>query len=227
MAVFAGFRLDRIRAAVELLIGDALGGFAQHAFDAHHVPLRGAQRAGAEPRAVGALPADDRGRYRRAAAGRADAVADRHRRGRIEPRRKPRKMHLQRGCDINVIGQRFDRNGIREHSAHHAVAGSGIGAAGALDRGAGMVRHVDSGGQGQEPIQRRIERGVGGEAAAVERRHGVLARPRASSVGRQIGLGQVLLDAMLAFAQGGEEKQIRPELMAFGQCAKAQRAGGE
>ncbi len=131
-------------------------------------------------------------------------------------------MHLQRGCDINVIGQRFDRNGIRQHRAHHVVARGGIGAAGALDRLAGIVRHVDGGGQRQEPIQRRIERGVGGEASAVERRHGVLARPCARVIGRQIGLRQVLLDAMLAFADGGEEKQIRPELMAFGQRAKAQ-----
>ena len=107
------------------------------------------------------------------------------------------------------------------------VARGGIGAAGALDRRAGIVRHVDGGGQGQEPIQRRIERGVCREAGAVERRHGVLARPRARVIGRQIGLRQVLLDAMLAFADGGEEQQIRRELMAFGQRAKAQRACGK
>ena len=136
-------------------------------------------------------------------------------------------MHLQRGRDINVIGQRFDRNGIRQHRTHHAVARGGIGAAGAVERRAGIVGHVDGGSQRQEPIQRRIERGVCREACPVERRHGVLARSRAGVIGRQIGLRQVLLDAMLAFADGGEEQQIRPELMAFGQRAKAQRARGK
>jgi hypothetical protein len=53
------------------------------------------------------------------------------------------------------------------------------------------------------------------------------SRARARVIGRQIGLRQVRLDAMLAFADGGEEQQIRPELMAFGQCAKAQRACGK
>ena len=58
----------------------------------------------------------------------------------------------------------------------------------------------------------------------VERRHGVLARPFARVIGRQVRLRQILLDAMLAFADGGEEQEIRRELMAFGQRAKAQRA---
>src|SRR5580704_14953006 len=78
VTAFAGLRLDRVRSALEFLIGDARRGFAKHAFYAHHVPLRRAQRAGAEPRAVGTLPAEDRRSYRRAAARRAEAVADRH-----------------------------------------------------------------------------------------------------------------------------------------------------
>ena len=137
-------------------------------------------------------------------------------------------MHLQRGRDIDVIGQRFDRNGVRQHRTHHAVARGGIGAAGARRAPRGRCRGMSMvAANAKQPIERRIERGVGREAVAVERRHGVLARSRARVIGGQIGLRQVLLDAMLAFADGGEEQQIRPELMAFGQRAKAQRARGK
>ena len=31
-------------------------------------------------------------------------------------------MHLQRSGDVDVIGQRLDRDGIRQHGAHHGVA---------------------------------------------------------------------------------------------------------
>ena len=39
---------DRIRFAVNHLVGDAVGGAAQQAFDTHDIPYRGAQGAGAQ-----------------------------------------------------------------------------------------------------------------------------------------------------------------------------------
>src|SRR5262245_54178718 len=60
-AVVAGLRLDGVATAVDPQVADALGGAAERAFDAHVVPQRGAQRAGAEPRTVRPEPADDHG----------------------------------------------------------------------------------------------------------------------------------------------------------------------
>ena len=64
-AVFAGFGFDRAGSAGDLLVGDALGRAAQHAFDAQIIPQRAAKRTGAKARAMGAAPADDQGRDRR------------------------------------------------------------------------------------------------------------------------------------------------------------------
>ena len=49
--------LDHIRFAVNHLVGDAVGGAAQQAFDTHDIPHRGAQGAGAQEGIVRLGPA--------------------------------------------------------------------------------------------------------------------------------------------------------------------------
>src|SRR5262249_49847075 len=57
-ALVTAFGLDRSWAAFDFLIGDALGRPTDAAFGTDVVPLRGTQRAGAEPCASRALPVD-------------------------------------------------------------------------------------------------------------------------------------------------------------------------
>ena len=65
---------DRIRFAVNHLVGDAVGGAAQQAFDTHDIPYRGAQGAGAQEGIVRLGPPNHRTRYRRTTAHQAGTV---------------------------------------------------------------------------------------------------------------------------------------------------------
>src|SRR5262245_61254026 len=59
-ALVAGLGFDRLRLLRHMLIGDALGGGAVGAFDAHIIPLAGAQRAAQEAHALQGPLGEDR-----------------------------------------------------------------------------------------------------------------------------------------------------------------------
>ncbi len=88
-----------------------------------------------------------------------------------------REVHLEGGGDEHMLRQRFHGQGIRQHIAHHQVAGGGIGLDEAIQRGGGGLGHGEAFGGGEEPVEGGLERQIGGETAAIQRRHGELLRP--------------------------------------------------
>ena len=66
---------------------------------------------------MGALPSDDEGRCRRAAASGASAVPDWHERGGIEQRGGAGGMDLERRGDEDMFGDALERDGMVENVA--------------------------------------------------------------------------------------------------------------
>ena len=123
---------------------------------------------------------------RRRAARRTRAIADRYQCRRIELRGKSCEMNLQRRGDKDVVSQRIDRYGVRQHGAHHRRL---IRAGGGFDAGqrkASGIRHRDSVGRGNEMMPHRLHSGIRRETRAIERRHAMLARTRKGVGGRQL-----------------------------------------
>ena len=145
----------------------------------------------------------------------------------LEPRRLSREVNLQRRRDEQMIGQRFHRNGIGQDGAHHGVAHHRVGTVGAQQRRVRRLRHVDVARQREQAIKRRIERGIGRETPAIERRHAEFACPFARVGSRHVGRGEPVLHAVLDVAERSEEAQIGRQRVAFGQRPEAIASRGE
>ena len=191
------------------------------------VPQRAAQRAGAEARAVRAGPADDHRGDRRAAAAGTDAVADRHQRVGVEPRSQAGEMHLQRRGDEDMRRPALRPGSHRR--ARRAPSRRARGVIGSLDARERGTRAASGISMPSASVEQAIERGVegsvGGEAAAVERRHAEFAAPaRSRRVRGMSGSGSPSCNRCCDVAQPGEKVQIGRKLVPVRERAQARGA---
>ena len=136
-------------------------------------------------------------------------------------------MNLQRRGDKNVLRQRIDRYGVRQHGAHHRRLIRAGGGFDARQRKARGIRHRDTVGRGNETMPHRLHSGIRRETRAIERRHAMLARTRKRVGGRQLCFRKARLQPMLAVAQFGEKEQIWPQRVAFCERSEPLAAAGE
>ena len=136
-------------------------------------------------------------------------------------------MDLQRRRHKDMVGKCLDRNLVGEHRPGHGDPHCGVGFGHASERKPRGIRHIDAFGQLQQTPERRIERGIGGKAAAVERRHRMLAGALAFVVSRKIDVRKPVLQPVLAGRNARQKPQERRQLMLRGQFLKAFRSGLE
>ncbi len=196
---------------------------AERALHPHHVPHRGAERAGAVAGAVRPHPADHRGGHRRAAAARTGAGADRHQRLDVERGGEPRHVDLQCRRRIGVLGEAGLWPLAGQHGAGAGVAQRPI-ALDASQRRAGLVGLFDRARGVEEGLEGGVEGRVGREGRAVDRRHGILVRAgQGFGIGR-LGRGKQGQDRRLSVGDAREEQQEGLQVAVLRVGAQAQAA---
>ena len=170
---------------------------AHEAPDPDHVPLRRADRAGAEASAVGTVPTDDGARGRRAAAGWAGAIGDALQRRDIELGSEPREHQLYRRGGQDVLGDGVVGDLVEDDGAHHRPA---IGRRRARDNFQGQSgggREVLGGELFQQAVESLVRRLVQLHEGGRDRRHDIVMRQLELLIRRQSGRRHGGLDAML------------------------------